>query len=158
MKLTFTFRNCCCRSFWLSVEGSKNNHQWLNGFLFYCKSPYYLRRKCHVRSLWCVTALCRGCPTFMPVTFRCTVASSPPTVWWIIGCWWRSQTLAATPFSAQTEVKKNTVTLCLLSNLCLPSSDILLSPSALLSSGPLRLVDCSGASEETGHLSERRRL
>ena len=49
--------------------------------------------------------LCRACPTSMPVISRCTVASSPPTVWWTIAWWWKSLTLAATPFSAPSEVK-----------------------------------------------------
>lgn len=91
----------------------------------------------------------------MPVRSRCTVASSPPTVWWTIAWWWRSQTLAATAFSAPAKVKKNNSrSVSLVPHwVYLHSFTFSHSPHP-----PLRLVDSSGASEETGRVSERRRL
>lgn len=52
----------------------------------------------------CLYIVHRACRTSTPVTFRSTVASSPPTVWSTTAWWSRSPTLVATPFWGQAEV------------------------------------------------------
>lgn len=55
--------------------------------------------------MWCCFLSYRASPTSMPATSKYTDAWSPPTVWWTIAWWWRSQTLVAMPFSARAKVK-----------------------------------------------------